>query len=525
MTEWEARPGTSAASRRTLLIALAGLPACSVTPTPITPEQTAARVAADRAAMYAGQGRPNAAISLEAALARSLIHNLDNRLAMYEQALQSAQLDVTRYDMLPRVLANAGYAARDRDLVSSSYSTANRAVFADRTISVDRERLYGDLTFSWNLLDFGASYYLAKQQSDRVLVARERRRRTVNAIFQEVRYAYWQAAAAQRLLPRVNLMVAEVRNARAQSRRLERNREMPLAEALRYQRTLIELNRQLDAVAADLATAKAKLAQLMGMPLGYEFELTAHESAEAALPEMRLTPDELERVALVNRPELREEDYNYRIAQLEGRRAILRMLPGLSLTGSFNGDSNSFLTYHNWAEVGLRTAVNLMGLVSAPAVRRQAQSQADLVRMRRLALSMSVVAQVHISVLQFNRARVQFGHSLDSARVERRLQRLATAGQEAEVTSEMERIRNKAASLVAELQCDRDYAEMQNAYAAVFVALGLDPLPDARAEDGVERTAEKVAEVQRAWLVGDITVPVLPTVDPELPPEPPAPQG
>ena len=35
-----------------------------------------------------------------------------------------------------------------------------------------------DLGLSWNVLDFGVSYYQSKQNADRLLVAQERRRKT-----------------------------------------------------------------------------------------------------------------------------------------------------------------------------------------------------------------------------------------------------------------------------------------------------------------------------------------------------------
>ncbi len=504
------------------LLAISLAAGCSMRPEPIAEQETLNRAAADRAALQAPQAPLSGPLTLESAMARAMVYNLDNRLALYERALQDAQLNVTRMDMLPRLVANAGYVARDRELVSSSFSTASQRVFADRTISVDRERTLGDLTFSWNVLDFGASYYQSKQQGDRVMVAHERRRRTVNNIFHEVRYAFWQAAAAQRLLPNVQRTLAEVRRAHESSKRLERNRDMPLLDALRYQRTLIELQRQMEAVASDLVIAKSRLAQLMGLPISTPYEIAVGNVENAPVPTIALSAEQLERVALVNRPELREEDYNLRIAQNEGRRAILRMLPGISLTGSWNHDSNSFLTYHNWAEVGLRAAFNLVNLVSAPSVMRLADKQGEVVQVRRLALSMAAIAQVNIALQDYGRAKTQYEQAANSAAVERRIQRLSDVGRAADASSELDRVRNMASALVAELQRDRSYADLQNAFATVFVAAGLDPLPNQAGEVDLEAMTARVAEVQRGWMAGQIAVPELPPVEPQVIPRLPA---
>ena len=46
---------------------------------------------------------------------------------------------------------------------------------------------------SWNLLDFGVSYYRARQQADQVLIAEERKRKVVQNILADTRNAYWRA--------------------------------------------------------------------------------------------------------------------------------------------------------------------------------------------------------------------------------------------------------------------------------------------------------------------------------------------
>lgn len=48
-------------------------------------------------------------LTLDEAMARALKYNLDRRSKQMEEALALGQLDVNKYDMLPRVLAQAGY--------------------------------------------------------------------------------------------------------------------------------------------------------------------------------------------------------------------------------------------------------------------------------------------------------------------------------------------------------------------------------------------------------------------------------
>ena len=72
--------------------------------------------------------------------------------------------------MMPRLLANAGYSTRDSDLVRRSQDI-NGNTYENRYVSSERNHATQDLTLSWSLLDFGASYYSAKQNADRLLIA------------------------------------------------------------------------------------------------------------------------------------------------------------------------------------------------------------------------------------------------------------------------------------------------------------------------------------------------------------------
>jgi multidrug efflux system outer membrane protein len=501
-------------------LALVLLAACSVSPEPLTLEQTAGRAASDRARLMAAQEPVTGPVTLEEALARALAHNLDNRLAMFEQALQSRQLDAAQWDLLPRLAANAGYVARDRELVTTSRNVRTGAIGADPSGSVDRNRYFGDLTLTWNILDFGASYYQAKQQADRVLIASERRRRTVNNIFQEVRAAYWQAVAAQRVLPRLDPVVADARRALETARTLERDRLRSPLEALRYQRAVIDLLRRLEAVRGELAVAKSRLGQLMGLPPGTAYDVVVPPADALAVPDVPYTLDQLERAALVGRPELREEDYNVRIAQAEARRSLLRLLPGVSLFGSLNYDSNSFLEHQNWAEAGVRVTLNILDLFSAPTRLRAVRTQEELAEMRRLAISMAVLTQVHVSVQELQRARVLFEQAALAEAVERRIAALAAQQRAADAGSELDRIREQAAAVVAELERDRAYADLQNALALLLVALGRDPLPETVEARDLRTIAASIRRVGEDWSAGRVAIPDLPEAEAEPLPDP-----
>ena len=113
---------------------------------------------------------------------------------------------------------------------------------------------------------------------------------------------------------------------------------LPRQETLAYQRALIDSVYLLTVRRQDLEFAKRELAALMNVPPGVEFQVA--EANETALPASPREIAKLEDMALLQRPELREEDFRKRITADEARKQILGVLPGggplLAAFGSYS---------------------------------------------------------------------------------------------------------------------------------------------------------------------------------------------
>lgn len=94
---------------------------CTVSPQLATQNEVRDRVAADTAKMFENQEAISGPITLDEALARALKYNLDFRLKNMESALALGLNELSKFDMLPRVLASAGYSQRNNDSGGSSY--------------------------------------------------------------------------------------------------------------------------------------------------------------------------------------------------------------------------------------------------------------------------------------------------------------------------------------------------------------------------------------------------------------------
>ena len=143
-------------------LAIAG---CTVTPVPLERGEREQVGEQARTLLFANQEALTGPISLAEATARSVKYYTDYRLRNMEEVLSEANLDVARFDLLPRITASAGYTTRNNDSFGFGFSPGG-TVAANPSASSERSRSTLNLGFAWNILDFGVSYFKAKQLAD-----------------------------------------------------------------------------------------------------------------------------------------------------------------------------------------------------------------------------------------------------------------------------------------------------------------------------------------------------------------------
>ncbi|MBC7732491.1 MAG: TolC family protein [Bacteriovorax sp.] len=452
------------------------LAGCSMNPVKVTPEEVAQRVRSDQEQMYRDQVPVSGRISYSDALARALKYNLDYRLKMMETTLARGLLDVSAMDMLPKLVTEAGYNDRSNDSGGTSVGIEDRVISLRPSTSETRSHYYGRATLSWNALDFGISYFRAKQAGDEVNIADERRRKILQNIVQDVRNAYWRALGAQRLIADADQLATRIDDALGKSREAERAGVLPPTQGLSYQRALLDAMSLVNAKRQEMQFAKRELAALMSLPPGTEFTLV--ESTEDSLAPAAVDIDKLEIAALTNRPELREEDYKARIGVYETRKQIAALFPSLNLYAGARYDSNSYLYNSNWSDTGLNLSMDLFRLASIPAINRTNEARQKTDEARRQALAMAVLTQVRVSVERYKLAVVDQDLAAESSRVDQRLSSVSRAGASNLLESELESLRTDSRALVSRFQLATAYAATQAAYGRVLNSVGVDLLPD-----------------------------------------------
>ena len=486
------------AKKQIVAVTLAAvLSGCAVQPQALTPEEMVSFTDANLSALSADQEPIAGPVSLYEAMARALKYNLDFRVARMKQALAMGDVELKSWEMLPSLVAKAGYSGRSNEPGGSSENIVTGVQSLAPSKSTEKNMFTANLQFSWDILDFGLSYVRAQQAADKALIAQERTRKVVNRIMEDVRTAFWRAASAQRLDNSMRRLRKRVRTALANARRQARSQQTEPLAALTYERELVSIKRQLSELERDLRTAKTQLALLMNVVPGTRYTL--------AIPRRRATDlkiaqdaQQLIFVALHNRPELREQAYQLRINAHEADAAVLELLPGINLYAGLNWDSNKYLYNNHWVSWGAKTAWNLFRVFRYPARRRMIGAQEEVIKAQAQALAMAIIAQVHISRLRYLYQRHVFRSAHEYYDVQRRILQQVRAAAMSDVASEQSFIREQMNTVLAAVKYDVAYADLQNAIANVYASLGLDPYDGPVSTD--MSVKELAAALRRAWV-------------------------
>ena len=491
------------------LAATFGLAGCMSLPVPFAPQDILEQSSKDREAAQANVEPVQNAITLEEAIARALKYNLERRTRMMEEALAFKNFDVSRYDMLPKFMAQAGYHYRNNDLITEAVdSVTGQPSLSNPYISSERKHTTEDLGLTWNLLDFGVSYFNAKQNGDRVLIAAERRRKAMHILIQDVTGAFWRTASAQKLNTQVRQAILSAEQALADSRRSEAEKLRSPLDALKYQRQLLENLKLLEGVEQELASARIELANLLNVPLAVDLKVV-EPSETIATKVMTLPIDRLEAVAIMQNADLREQYYNARIAAEEGKKVIARMFPNIILNYTWKYDNDKYLINQNWREAGAAISFNLFNLLSAPAQLQMADAGVALADQRRVATQMALLAQMHIARLQYAFAVQQFSRADSMWLVDERINSHTVNREKAEAQGRLESVANNTAAILSLLRRYQALSQVHAAAGKLQATLGMEPeIGSVREMPLVELTAAVRRSLQE-WGEGRLPEPAV----------------
>lgn len=493
-------------SRALTLTGVVALSGCAVSPQDFNFSEMNLINQNDRLSAFAEMEPQGEVMTLAEAIARALKYNLDQRVKLLEQSLAAGELEAGKFDMLPKLMANAGYSWRDDfgSRYSAPYTTPDNLDTNLNNVDVSSEKTHqaADLTLSWSLLDFGASYYTAKQNADRLLIANERRRKAMHTLIQNVRTAYWRTLAAEQLSERIGSTIRDAEKALEDSVKLTAERVRAPDESLRYQRNLLENLRLLESVERELASARIELASLVGLLPGTRIKL---QEPNAHAEPLRVDMARLEQHALLKNADLREQFYNVRIAAQDTRKALLELLPGISFEYGGYYDDDKYLVNEQWNAAAVRVSFNLFNLIAAPSRMDAAKRNESLAEARRMALQMSVLTQVHLAHHQYNEALRQYKRANQIYLVDAKLEEIVLGRFQSNMAGEQARISANVTTILSELRRYKSMAKVQEAVGRMQASIGREP--QINSMDTLSLT-ELQSQLKR-WLDSGLSVPEL----------------
>lgn len=452
------------------------LSGCGTSLSVISKSEVDARATADFKTMFSASIDSGSTIGLSEAIARSIKYNLDNRLKMMESVVAQRNLELSDYKKLPQLAIDAGYTHRDRRQASSSLNLGTGVPNFGASTSQDKGIITGDLTASWDTLDFGIAYITAKQSADEVMIAIERQRRMTQNIIKDVRYAYWRMLGTAQLQQSLTPLLREIQQGLRDSYAAQQAKLKPLEECLEYQRAMLDIQRQMLALQREINEARIQLTALMGLPPGSNFKIDSSRAATAPYrTDEEFNLDNLQSMALRNRPELLEEDYKSRIALNEIKKARLKMIPGIELFTGFNYSDNSYLLHDVWSASGYRLTWNLMNLFSGNKEASVAKASKEVGDLRRMALSMAVLTQVEMAMHSLSQSKNEFSIAREMKRVDESLYKQYENRHNASQLDHLSLVEAKARRLVSKLRHVMAYAEWQNSIGQLYASVGYQP--------------------------------------------------
>jgi len=441
-------------------------------------------------------------LTLEQALARALKYNLEQRVQRLEEAIALGTWESGRFDMLPKVVGVAGHRARNKDLVSRSVdSVTGLPSLANPFISSERESELYDLGVSWTLLDFTMGYFNAKQNADRILIAAEARRKAVHALNRDVTIAFWRMASAQRMRQDVATALAEAERAVADSSQAQSEAIQSPVDQLRYQRQILENIRLLGSIDREFSTARVTLARLVNLPSDLEFAV--QEPAESRSDAMlQVSAEQMEEIALQRNSDLRQSIYGERIAAVDVKKSMARLLPNLSFSYNLRQSTDDYLIHQNWNEAAYSISQNLTNLLSLPANRRNALAGVELARQKRIATQMALIAQVHIARINLAGQYKQLLLADRIWSIDDQIKQQTSNRQSAQAVSQLAKVASDTAAIVSLLRRYQALAEFHAASGALQSTLGMEIDLSGLQDQSVDQIASRIRIWMGAWQSG-----------------------
>ncbi len=417
----------------------------------------------------------NVEIDLYTAIALAIKNNKELKIKLLESALANRQLDKIKFEMLPAIATNAGYSGSEKYSATASATVPSNdlagSIGSSYSTSRERDVNTQDIGFTWNALDFGLSYIRAGQNSNRYLISEEMERKAEHNIVRDVIRSYWNTLSADKLIRKYDPLLIEVDKALNDSQKIEELLLTKPMDALLYQKELLDIQRALQSQKQLFIDSRIQLGTLMGLLPNQKFKIV---STNDPLTILDMSLEGMEEYALFHRPELIESHYEEIISVQQAKAGMISLLPGLNFNAAWTHSSNDHLMNKSNYEYGSTVGANLLNIFNYPKIKKINQTNTEIIKEKRLALSMAVLSQVHLANIDYSLALEEYDTAERYYQVSRKITEQVKNAQKIARFGNLELIREQASLLVAELRYDIAYSKLQHSIGKLYTSVGLD---------------------------------------------------
>lgn len=402
---------------------------------------------------------------LRVAMKRNLDLFLKERELMVQREIATRDL----FKILPTLSLNGELSGRDAKVVDRSKSLLT-GIVGPGSIGREQATKTFDVSMAWSIVDFGLSFYRARQEHNRSLTICLTHKRTRQNLILDIVREYWRGVVAREAVTSAELILKDAEARRHELRKQVESKIIDEIEGLRHIDRLLSVHVELQGFEREYQSAKTELSSLMGILPSVTFELAidVHPDAKTVLP----TITEMEEEALLHRPELMAQDMEEHIAADDVRAAMLELLPNVSLFTGYDYDGDFYLLHNDWVSAGARVAYDLLNIPQHIKNTEAQRNRIMLVRESRLKISLGVITQVHLAHLAYLDAYETLSVSDDQNEVKHQLLTAALKRKEFGIIHGDLILDYEVDALFSEINELRSYAQVQIALEKINNAMG-----------------------------------------------------
>ncbi len=418
-------------------------------------------------------------LSLEDVIRYGLEHNLDMRIAKLDQEITNRETLAERLRMLPSLRADGVYERRDKLRKSNVYNWKEDKIQEDFTVSEMKDGTKANLVLTWNVLDTVLASVRSGMSRMKEEVLEYKRKRQAHQLALDITESYWQAAAVEDALDYVHDVEKKLKSIKERIQISVNERRLDKMDASDAEMRLKELELTIRQLNANLSNSRLELSRLMGLNQNVQYTLFRPpiKPIVAALPHTKdLDIDRLEEYALLHRPELFASDIQILIQKEDAKRAVISMFPGASFFAGTHYDSNKLLLSNTWNSVGAGVGWELLSIPSQYATYQGRLKAKDMASTQRLAMTVAVITQVHIALLDYAIKVDRFRLLEETYMLGADLLRMAQEKNAAGRLPELAVTQRYLEEMAAKLRRDEAVVDLLVAHKRLCVSIGIAPL-------------------------------------------------